>query len=119
MTCYYSLTFFLSCLYKVSVCVKGCVLMSFIMDAIINDYEVRGVTTGVSKKGNTFKSLRLESMDGRNLDVSCTDSQLFTDVDKLSKGDMISCTVRAVAGKERSYVSLLSVPTVHGNSYKG
>lgn len=103
----------------ICLCVKGCMCMAFLMDAIINDYEVRGVTTGTSKKGNTFKSLRLESMDGRTLEVSCTDSALFADVDKLNKGDMISCTVRAVAGKERSYVSLLTAPTAHGNSYKG
>ena len=59
-----------------------------------------GVDTGTSKKGNTFKSLRLESMQGRTLEVSCTDSQLFADVDKLIKGDMdfLLC-VRG--GKER------------------
>lgn len=93
--------------------------MAFLMDAIISDYEVRGVDSGISKKGNTFKSLRLESMAGRTLEVSCTDSNLFADVDKLQKGDLISCSVRAVAGKDRSYVTLLAAPTVHGNSYRG
>lgn len=93
--------------------------MAFLADASIEDYEVRGVDTGTSKKGNTFKSLRLESMQGRTLEVSCTDPVLFADVDKLRKGDMVSCMCRFVAGKERSYVSLLSSPIVSGNSYKG
>ena len=93
--------------------------MAFLMDATITDYEVRGVTSGTSQKGNAFRSIRLESMEGRTLEISCTDSNLFADVDRLHKGDMISCMVRAVAGRERSYVSLLSSPTVSGNSYKG
>lgn len=98
---------------------KGVCDMAFLADATIEDYEVRGVDTGTSKKGNTFKSLRLESMQGRTLEVSCTDPELFADVDKLRKGDMVSCMCRFVAGKERSYVSLLSSPVVSGNSYKG
>lgn len=93
--------------------------MAFLLDATIEDYEVRGVDTGTSKKGNTFKSIRLESLGGRTLEVSCTDSNLFTSVDKLQRGDLVTCTVRAVAGRERSYVSLLSEPIVTGNSYKG
>lgn len=93
--------------------------MAFLIDATIEDYEVRGVDTGTSKKGNTFKSVRLESMQGRTVEVSCTDPQLFPALDNLKKGDMVSCMVRAVAGKERSYVSLLTAPVVSGNSYKG
>lgn len=93
--------------------------MAFLLDATITDYEVRGVTSGTSKAGNAFRSVRLESMEGRTLEVSCTDATLFGDVDKLHKGDMVTCMVRCVAGKERSYVSLLTAPKVSGNSYKG
>lgn len=93
--------------------------MAFLADASIEDYEVRGVDAGVSKKGNDYMSLRLESMEGRTLEVSCTDPALFADVERLKKGDMISCMCRFVAGRERSYVSLLSSPIVSGNSYKG
>lgn len=93
--------------------------MAFLIDAVIDDYEVRGVTTGTSKKGNTFKAIKLESKDGRSCEVSCTDDALFSFVDSLSKGDVITCKVRAVSAQKYSYISLLSAPVVKGNSYKG
>lgn len=93
--------------------------MAYLIDCVIDDYEVRGVTTGTSKKGNTFKSIKLESLEGNTCEVSVTNDALFYDVDKLTKGDVITCRVRAVSGRERSYLSLLSAPVVKGNSYTG
>lgn len=93
--------------------------MAFAIDATIDDYEVRGVTAGVSAKGNSFRSIRLESMGGYSVEISCTNEQLFPSVDNLNKGDMVSCLVRAVSGRDRSYVSLLTAPEVKGNSYRG
>lgn len=92
--------------------------MAFALDALIRDYEVRGVTAGTSAKGNEFRSLRLESMGGYALEVSCTKPELFASIDRLQKGDMINADVRAVSGRDRSYVSLMSAPDVMGNSYK-
>lgn len=93
--------------------------MAFILNASIKDYEVRGTESGTSKKGNDYMSLRVESKDGFSLQISVTDSSLFPDVKALRRGDIISCDVMAVSGKERSYVSLRSVPVVLGNAYDG
>lgn len=91
--------------------------MAFLLQATINDYEVRGHTSGTSKKGKDFISLRLESKDGYSVELSCTDETLFPDIKALKRGDIISCEVMAVSGKERSYISLRSVPVVSGNAY--
>lgn len=93
--------------------------MAYLLDCYIENYEVRGVQTGTSKKGNTFKSIKLESPDGNNVEISCTDEKLFYDVDNLRKGDYVSCQVMAVSGRERSYISLRSMPIVKGNAYTG
>lgn len=93
--------------------------MAFLLNCSINDYEVRSVTSGTSKKGNIFKSIKLESPDGNSCEVSCTNDQLFTDVDKLRKGDIISARVLAVSGRERSYITLLGTPVVSANAYSG
>lgn len=91
--------------------------MAYLLKATISDYEVRGHTRGTSKKGKDYVSLRLESQDGYSVEVSCTDDTLFPDVEALKRGDIITCDVMAVSGKERSYVSLRSVPVVQGNAY--
>lgn len=93
--------------------------MAFLLECVIDGYEVRGVQTGSSKKGNTFKSIRLESEGGQSCEVSTTDSSLFSSVDVLRKGDVITAKVRAVSGRERSYITLLTQPIVTGNSYEG
>lgn len=84
--------------------------MAFLIDATMKAYECRGVTTGTSKKGNTYKSIRVESQDGRTAEISCTDSSLFAAVDALRKASVYNFDVRAVAGRERSYLSLLAAP---------
>ena len=91
--------------------------MAFLLQATINDYEVRGHTSGTSKKGKEYYSLRLESKDGYTVELSCTDENLFPDIKALKRGDIISCEVMAVSGKERSYITLRSVPVVSGNAY--
>lgn len=93
--------------------------MAFLLDCFIENYEVRGVQTGTSKKGNTYKSIKVESPEGNSAEISCTDEKLFYDVDQLHKGDIISCNVMAVSGRERSYISLRSMPIVKGNAYTG
>lgn len=93
--------------------------MAFLLECIISDYEVRGIQTGASKAGKTFKTVRLESQSGQTVEVSTTDSSLFDSVDSLRKGDLVQARVRAVAGRERSYVTLVDEPVVTGNSYGG
>lgn len=92
--------------------------MAFALDAKLSDYEVRAVSQGTSKKGNPYRVVRLESLTGYPLEVSCTNDDLFGEVDKLKRGDMVTCDVRAVSGRDRSYVSLLSAPVVDSNSYR-
>lgn len=92
--------------------------MAFALDAKLSDYEVRGVSQGTSKKGNPYRVIRLESLTGYPLEVSCTNGSLFSEVDKLKRGDMVTCDIRAVSGRDRSYVSLMAAPVVDGNSYR-
>lgn len=94
--------------------------MSFLVDAVLVGYEVRGVDRGTSKKGTEWRSIRVEdAAAGRTAEISCTDSALFPYVDNLSKGDICTFEVRAVAGRERSYLTLLKLPQVAGNAYRG
>ena len=90
--------------------------MAFLIDATMLAYECRGVTTGTSKKGNVFKSIRVESQDGRTAEISCTDPELFAAVDGLRKASVYNFVVRAVAGRERSYISLLAAPLLVADS---
>lgn len=83
--------------------------MAYCIDCMVHGAEIRGVTTGTSKKGNLFKSIRCEDSGGRSFEVTSTDSSLFPTIDCLSKGDMADMGIRAVAGRERSYLSLLSI----------
>lgn len=93
--------------------------MAFLLDCTITDFEVRAVNTGTSKRGNVFKTIKLESPDGNNCEVSCTADTLFSAVDMLRKGDIITAKVLAVSGRERSYITLLSSPVVTSNAYGG
>lgn len=86
--------------------------MAFMIDCKMVGYECRGVQEGTSKKGNPFRSIRLESAEGRTCEVSCTDGALFGAVDSMRKGGMYNLQVRAIAGRERSYIVLLSAPQV-------
>lgn len=93
--------------------------MAFLIDATMKAYEVRGVSSGTSKKGNQFYSIRLESPDGRTCELSVTDSALFPAVEKLHKADICNFDVRAVSGRERSYISLLAEPVLVQSSSDG
>lgn len=93
--------------------------MAFAIEAILNGYEVRGVESGKSKKGNEYRSIRLEDGKGRTCDVSCSDHDYFGPIDRLTRGDVVTLPVVAVAGRERSYIMLAGAPTVTGNAYTG
>lgn len=94
--------------------------MAFNIDCQMIGYEVRGVDSGVSKAGKPWRSIRLESLsNGRTCEVSSTDGELFGYIDGLNRGDVVALSVRAVAGRERSYLILLEAPQVTGNSYAG
>lgn len=84
--------------------------MAFLIDCKMMAYECRGVETGTSKRGNVFKTIRVESPTGRTAEISCTDSDLFPSVDRLQKAGIYNFDVRAVAGRERSYLQLLHEP---------
>lgn len=84
--------------------------MAFSVDATLKGYEVRGVTSGVSKAGRPWRSIRVESPDGRTAELSCSDSNMFPNVDSLVKAEVCNFDVRCVAGRERSYIVLLAVP---------
>lgn len=86
--------------------------MAFLVDATLKGYECRGVSSGTSRKGNPYRSIRIESQDGRTAEISCTDSALFPAVDGLRKAGVYNFDVRAVAGRERSYLSLLAAPVL-------
>lgn len=86
--------------------------MAFLIDCYMRGYEVRGVSRGTSRKGNEFRSIRVESEDGRTAEISCTSPEFFEAVDSLKKADICDFYVRAVAGRERSYLSLLALPTL-------
>lgn len=91
--------------------------MAFLIDCKLEGYEVRGIQTGTSKKGNVYKSIRCESKEGNTCEISVTNQDLFGHVDQLSKGDIVTLDVRAVSGRERSYITLMSAPVVSGNAY--
>lgn len=90
--------------------------MAFLIDATMKGYECRGVRSDTSKRGNPFRAIRVESQDGRTAEISCTDPTLFGAVDALRKASVYNFDVRAVAGKERSYLSLLAAPLLVSGS---
>lgn len=92
--------------------------MAFLVDATMKAYEVRSVVRGTSRKGNEYMSMRVESVDGRTAEISVTGAELFPVVESLSKGDICNFDVRAVAGKERSYIQLIGVPVRVANAYE-
>lgn len=91
--------------------------MAFLLDCVIDDYEVRAVTTGTSRKGNAFKAIKIESQEGHDAEISVTNSELFSSVDSLRKGDLITCRVLAVSTPKRSYIQLMNAPVKKGNTY--
>lgn len=86
--------------------------MAFLVTAKLMAHEFRGLTTGTSKKGTVFKTIRLEAPDGQPCEVSCTDKDFFHVLDNLRKGDVCNWDVRCVAGRDRSYIVLVAPPMV-------
>lgn len=86
--------------------------MAFLIDATMKGYEFRGCTTGTSRKGNTFKSIRVESQEGRTAEISCTNPELFASVDAMRKASIYNFDVRAVSSTDRSYITLLKAPVL-------
>lgn len=86
--------------------------MAFLIDCIMTGYEVRGITSGTSKKGNPYRVIRVESPDGRTAEISCTAPELMDSVDSLRKTQVCNFYVRAVSGRERSYISLTALPVI-------
>lgn len=94
------------------------VVMAFLVEARMEGYEVRGVDSGTSKANKPWRSVRVESGDGRSgAEISTSDANMFAAVDALQKGDIADFMVRLVSGKERSYIVLIQPPVVHGNAY--
>lgn len=85
--------------------------MAFLIDCTMKGYKVLAVKSGTSKKGNTFYSLSV-FRDGRTAEVSCTKPELFAPVAQLREMDTVNLDVRAVSGKDRSYISLLDAPVM-------
>ena len=84
--------------------------MAFLINATMMAYEVRAVNSGVSKAGKPWRSIRVESLEGDTAEISCSDASLFASVDSLKKTDVCNFDVRAVAGRERSYIVLVAPP---------
>lgn len=85
--------------------------MAFLIMASMKGYRVLDVKSGTSKKGTAWRSVSL-FRDGVTAEVSTSDASLFGAVDALHEMDIVNCDVRAVAGKERSYVVLAAAPVV-------
>lgn len=86
--------------------------MAFSIDCTMKGYEVRGVESGVSKKGKAYRSIRVESPQGRTAEISSSDAELFGYIDILKKAQVCNFDVRAVAGRERSYIILQRPPVI-------
>lgn len=83
--------------------------MAFSIEATMKGYRVLSVEGGVSKKGNPWKSVSV-FRDGRTNEISVTDETLFAAVDNLREMGVYNFDVRAIAGRERSWISLLAAP---------
>lgn len=92
--------------------------MAFVVEFDLRNYEFRGTQSGVSAKtGKSWLSLVLESEDSRQVSVSVpADLRARVDSLGLCKGMLVDCRVRAVAGKDNSYVMLLDVPVLAGSA---
>lgn len=85
--------------------------MAFLIDATMKGYKVLGVQTGTSKKGKRYCSVSVFK-DGRTAEVSTSDDALIPYCETLHEMDVVNLDVRAVAGRERSYVLLVEQPVV-------
>lgn len=83
--------------------------MAFKLKATLKGYRVLDVRQGTSKAGKLWMGLNLYG-DDATLECSTTDETLFAGIRALNPMDVINVDVRAIAGKERSYVVLLSDP---------
>lgn len=88
--------------------------MAFLIETELKGYEYRGYEEGVSQKsGKTWLTLKFEDSNARQIEVSVPhDMQRDPKVANLRRGDMCDVVVRAVAGRDRSYIQLLYPPTL-------
>lgn len=87
------------------------------------NYEVRGVTNGVSKAGNPYMTIRVEDAEGNANEVSVTGDaiQQVNDL-QLRKGDVVDMRLTIVTGRDRAYASLsrgAGSIIKQGNAYAG
>lgn len=86
--------------------------MAFLMNgALMYDMEYRGTESGVSTKtGKEWVTHKFEDKDARQLEVSVPqDKRVTYPKSYFTKGNLYTLSLRAVAGKESSYVQLLEV----------
>jgi hypothetical protein len=91
--------------------------MAFNLPVRLVGYEVRAVREGVSKAGKPYKVIKVEDQDGYDCELSCSDASLFGAIETLRKGQIINADVRAVSGKDSSYVKLTAAPQLVTNAY--
>lgn len=84
--------------------------------------ELRGITEGTSKSGNTFLTLKVEDREGNSNDVSVTgDNVAVARSMNLTRGDVLDLRLVIVTGR-RSYAMLSREGgslVRHGNAYTG
>lgn len=97
--------------------------MAFSFPALMVGVEFRGCTTKTSKKGKVFKTVRVESPEGRTAEISVTNEQYFPECDALVKGSVydIPCYFVAMAPRDgqtwaNSYISMNGAPMNHVGS---
>lgn len=86
--------------------------MAFLLNgAILYDMEYRGYESGVSTKtGKEWVTLKFEDKSARQVEVSVpANNRDKYPVGNFVKGQSYTLSVRAVAGRESSYVQLLEV----------
>lgn len=88
-------------------------MMAFVLNVNLDGYEYRGVRTGVGREsGKPWMSLILEDKEANQVDISVP-QDIQGDVYSLalSRGDVISVPVRAVARADgNSYIQAVDLP---------
>lgn len=83
--------------------------MAFRIKATLKGYRVLGIKQGTSKGGKPWQSMTLFG-DDATVEVSTTEPDLMMAISTLKPMDVINVDVRAIAGKERSYLILAGTP---------
>ena len=95
--------------------------MAFLIETELKGYEYRGYEEGVNQKsGKTWLTLKFEDSNARQIEVSVPhDMQRDPKVVNLRRGELCDVVVRAVAGRDRSYIQLLNPPTLLNDETDG